>query len=211
MGTRDVSALRVPGLQVGVAERALMGESRSGDMGVALSFTDGALVGAIDGRGHGAAAAEASRRALEALSAGPGATLGELFGACHEALRGTRGAVMTLVSFNFASAELSWFGVGNVEGRLLHADQAVRPEAPMLLGGVVGQSLPAIRPSRQRLQRGDMLVLATDGVAPDFAVQRHLGSVDVIAGKILAEHARAQDDALVVVARYLGTTMGGEA
>ena len=206
-----MSALRIPGLQVGVAERALMGEARSGDLGVAIPFADGALVGAIDGLGHGDAAADASRRALEALSADPNAALGELFDTCHAALKGTRGAVMTLVSFSFAAAELSWFGVGNVEARLLRADQAARPEAPMLLGGVVGQSLPGIRPSRQRLQRGDMLVLATDGVAPNFAVQRHLGSVDVIAGKILAEHARPEDDALVVVARYLGTTIFGEA
>jgi phosphoserine phosphatase RsbX len=204
-----VSALRVPGLQVGVASRALIGEDRSGDVGVAIPFDDGALVGAIDGLGHGAAAADASQRALDALRTGPEAGLVELFGLCHKALKGTRGAVMTLVSFNFASAELSWFGVGNVEARLLRADQAVRPDAPMLLGGVVGQSLPGIRPSRQRLHRGDMLVLATDGVAPDFGVQRHLGSVDVIAGKILAEHGRVEDDALVVVARFLGTTMGG--
>jgi negative regulator of sigma-B (phosphoserine phosphatase) len=206
-----VSALRIPGLQVGVAERALIGEARSGDVGVAIPFADGALVGAIDGLGHGDAAADASRRALEALRAEPDGALDELFDACHAALRGTRGAVMTLVSFDFATGELSWFGVGNVEARLLRADQAARAEAPMLLGGVVGQSLPGIRPSRQRLQRGDMLVLATDGVAPDFAVRRHLGSVDVIAGKILAEHARPEDDALVVVARYLGTTMPGEA
>jgi negative regulator of sigma-B (phosphoserine phosphatase) len=196
---------------VGVAERALLGEARSGDLGVAIPFADGALVGAIDGLGHGDAAADAACRALEALSARPDAVLGELFDACHTALRGTRGAVMTLVSFDFAATELSWFGVGNVEARLLHADQAARPEAPMLLGGVVGQSLPGIRPSRQRLRRGDMLVLATDGVAPDFAVQRHLGSVDVIAAKILAERARPEDDALVVVARYLGTTIFGEA
>ena len=197
-------------LERGEAGEPLAGESRSGDLAVFAPFEGGALVATIDGLGHGDAAADASLRALEALREGPEGRLVELFDTCHAALRGTRGAVMTLVSFNFRTEELAWFGVGNVEARLLRADRAARPEAPMLLGGVVGQSLPGIRPSRQRLRRGDMLVLATDGVAPDFAVHRHLGSVDVIAGKILAQHARPEDDALVVVARYLGTTIPGE-
>lgn len=194
----------IPGLRVGVAERALIGETRSGDIAVVLPFAGGALVGAIDGLGHGDAAADASQRALDALSDGPAARLPDLFEACHGALEGTRGAVMTLVSFDFAAGELSWFGVGNVEARLLRADEAARPEAPMLLGGVVGQSLPGVRASRQSLHRGDMLVLATDGVGPHFAAARHHGPVDRIASRILAEHGRPEDDALVVVARYLG-------
>jgi hypothetical protein len=195
----------IPGLRVGVAERALIGEARSGDLAVVLPFNSGALVGAIDGLGHGDAAADASERALDALSGGPAARLPALFEACHGALQGTRGAVMTLVSFDFAAGELSWFGVGNVEARLLRADEAARPEAPMLLGGVVGQSLPGVRATRQSLHRGDMLVLATDGVGPHFGGRRHHGPVDRIASRILDEHARPEDDALVVVARYLGT------
>lgn len=206
-----MSAHEIPGLRVGVAERALFGEARSGDVAVVLPFAGGALVGAIDGLGHGDAAAVASERALVALRDGPAERLPALFEACHAALVGTRGAVMTLVSFDFEAGELSWFGVGNVEARLLRADEAARPEAPMLLGGVVGQSLPGVRASRQPLHRGDMLVLATDGIGPYFGAGRHHGPVERIASRMLAEHARPEDDALVVVARYLGTNMPGEA
>jgi phosphoserine phosphatase RsbX len=206
-----MSPYGIPGLRVGVAERALVGEARSGDVAVVLPFAGGALIGAIDGLGHGDAAADASHRALDALRDAPAARLPDLFEACHGALVGTRGAVMTLVSLDFAARELSWFGVGNVEARLLRADEAARPEAPMLLGGVVGQSLPGVRASRQPLQRGDMLVLATDGIGAHFAAGRRHGPVDGIAARILAEHARPEDDALVVVARYLGTNMPGEA
>jgi phosphoserine phosphatase RsbX len=200
-----MSALTIPGLQVGVAARPLSGEERSGDVAVALDFDGGALIGAIDGLGHGHAAADASQRALDAVRESPGASLAEIFEACHDALHRTRGAVMTLASFDFEAAELSWFGVGNVEARLLRTDRAEPPEAPMLMGGVVGQALPGIRPSRHRLHRGDMVLLATDGIAPQFAAGRHLGSVDGIAARILADHGRPADDALVVVARYLGT------
>jgi phosphoserine phosphatase RsbX len=205
VGALAVSALTVPGLQVGVAARPLSGHARSGDAAVALDFAGGALIGAIDGLGHGDAAADASQRAVAALGEAPGGPLPDLFEACHRALYRTRGAVMTLASLDFAAGELAWFGVGNVEARLLRADRAARAEAPMLLGGVVGQSLPGIRPSRHRLHRGDLLLLATDGVDPEFAAGRHLGSVDGIAARILADHGRPADDALVVVARYLGT------
>jgi phosphoserine phosphatase RsbX len=207
MGALPVSALTIPGLQVGVATRPLSGETRSGDLAVALEFADGALVGAIDGLGHGDAAADASERALEALREAPDGPLPALFETCHGALVGTRGAVMTLASFDFSAGELWWFGVGNVEARLVRADRTERAEAPMLLGGVVGQALPGIRPSHHRLHRGDILLLATDGVGPDFAAVRALGSVDGIASRILAEHGRHEDDALVVVARYLGTNI----
>jgi negative regulator of sigma-B (phosphoserine phosphatase) len=204
VGAFPLSALTIPGLQVGVAARPLSGQKRSGDMAVTLDFAGGALIGAVDGLGHGDAAADASQRAIDALRQAPGASLVQLFEACHDALYRTRGAVMTLASFDFDAGELSWFGVGNVEARLVHADRAARPEAPMLLGGVVGQALPRIRPSRHRLRRGDTLLLATDGIDPEFAAARHLGSVDGIAERILGEHGRPADDALVVVARYLG-------
>jgi negative regulator of sigma-B (phosphoserine phosphatase) len=206
-----MSALTVPGLQVGVASRPLSGQTRSGDVAVAFDFAGGALIGAIDGLGHGDAAADASRRALEALREAPAGSLADLFEACHDALRRTRGAVMTLASFDFAVGELAWFGVGNVDARLLRADRAQPPEAAMLLGGVIGHALPGIRPSRHQLRRGDMLLLATDGVDPQFAAGRHLGPVDGIAARILAEHGRPADDALVVVARYLGSNIRGQA
>jgi negative regulator of sigma-B (phosphoserine phosphatase) len=206
-----VNALTIPGLQVGIAGRPLFGEERSGDIAVALPFSGGALVGAVDGLGHGDAAAAASAAALEALGRHPEADLTSLFRRCDAALVGTRGAVMTLVSFDFAAGTITWFGVGNVEARLLRADAAARADAPMLLGGVVGQSMPAVRASRQRLWRGDMLVLATDGVGPEFGRGGQHGSVERIASRLLVEHGRVEDDALVVVARYLGSTIPDEA
>jgi negative regulator of sigma-B (phosphoserine phosphatase) len=211
VGAAGVNALTMPGLQVGIAGRPLFGEERSGDMAVSLPFPGGALVGAVDGLGHGDAAAAASAAALEALSKHPEADLGSLFARCDAALVGTRGAVMTLVSFDFGAGTITWFGVGNVEARLVRADAAARADAPMLLGGVVGQSMPSVRASNQRLRRGDMLMLATDGVGPEFSRGRHHGSVDRIASRILVDHGRIEDDALVVVARYLGSTISSEA
>ena len=94
-----------------VATLALEGEHESGDLHVVAPFDGGALVAAIDGLGHGPEAAAAARRAAEALVRHSGQPAIELFDRCHENLRGTRGAVITLASFNGASGTMSWAGV----------------------------------------------------------------------------------------------------
>jgi hypothetical protein len=55
------------------------------------------------------------------------------------------------------------------------------------------------------LERGDLVVLATDGVAARYADTRLLaGSLGEMAEHIVATHAREEDDALALVVRYRG-------
>jgi phosphoserine phosphatase RsbX len=194
-------------LEVGVAERALPGEHRSGDRAVLVAYQGGALVAAIDGLGHGGGAADAAAVAAEVLTAHPGDEPTQLLDACHEALSGTRGAVMTLAWFDLEGARLSWTGVGNVEGRLVHAAAGVGAptEGALTKGGVVGYNLPSIRVTSADLLAGDVMVLATDGIDSGFAHAIATGgTAQDIADRILAEHGKEGDDALVVVVRYLG-------
>lgn len=182
-------------------------EPDSGDLHVVVEFEGGALVAAIDGLGHGVEAGEASLAAARVLAAFPGEPLVRLFERCHEALHKTRGAVMTLASFDAWGSRLTWTGVGNVEAFLLRADPLAQPprEVVSLRGGILGFQLPALRPSVTHVSRGDTLVLATDGIHSGFAerLPLHAGPQE-IAESVLARHARGNDDALVVVARYLG-------
>jgi negative regulator of sigma-B (phosphoserine phosphatase) len=193
-------------LELGIAERAIAGERRSGDRAVLVSYQGGALAAAIDGLGHGGDAADAAAAAAEVLSAHPDEDPAHLIEACHRALTRTRGAVMTLAWFDLESGRLSWTGVGNVEGRLVHAGAG--PGAPtegaLTKGGVVGYNLPTIRVTSTALDAGDVMVLATDGIDSGFAQAiTQGGSAQDIADRILAGHAKAADDALVVVVRYL--------
>jgi len=192
-------------LELGVAERALPGEWRSGDRAVLVAYEGGALVAAIDGLGHGAEAADAADVAAQVLAEHPEEEPVQLLERCHRALARTRGAVMTVAWFDLAGHSLSWTGVGNVEGRLVHA--AAGPRAPthgaLTKGGVVGYNLPSIRVTGTDLDDGDVMVLATDGI--DSAFARAIGeggSAQEIADRILAAHGKASDDALVVVVRY---------
>jgi phosphoserine phosphatase RsbX len=193
-------------LELGIAERALPGEPRSGDRAVLVAYDGGALVAAVDGLGHGGGAADAADAAAEVLIAHPDDEPAHLLETCHHALARTRGAVMTLAWFDLRHGRLSWTGVGNVEGRLVHA--GARPGTPtegaFTRGGVVGYNLPSIRVTSAELLVGDVIVLATDGIDSGFAAAMTAGGpAQEIADRILAQHGKPGDDALVVVVRYL--------
>ena len=179
----------------------------SGDLHVVAPFDYGALLATIDGLGHGPEAALAARRAAEILRAHAALPVKELIERCHEGLRKTRGAVMSVASLDTRSSTIDWCGVGNVECVLLSADQGASPSCQALStrGGVVGYRLPPLKSSTISVSAGDVLIFATDGIRSGFVdsidVERE---VQVTADAVLAQWTRGSDDALVFVARYLG-------
>jgi serine phosphatase RsbU (regulator of sigma subunit) len=195
-----------PGLWIewGFAGRALPGEPISGDLHLVSDFPGGALAAVIDGLGHGPDAAAASAAAAEALKADPASPVLRQVAACHAALRSTRGVVLSLAAFNYASHTVSWVGVGNVEGILLRADGTAR-ESIVSRAGVVGYQLPPLREASHPVRPGDLLILATDGIRSSVVEQRlEDDAPQAIANRILALHGKTTDDALVLVVRYLG-------
>jgi hypothetical protein len=195
-----------PLLEWGVASLALPGETVSGDMHLVEPFEHGALVAAVDGLGHGEEAAAAAALAIATLRAHPEESILTLLQRCHKALRETpRGVALTLASFNASAGTITWLGVGNVEGALLHAGAKTGRDDLLLYRGVVGSHMPLLRASVVPVAAGDTLVLATDGIRGGFTERLVLeDSPQHIADGILARHATGKDDALVLVARYLG-------
>lgn len=191
-------------LDWGIASRPFAGEAASGDAAV-VAMSDGvALVAAVDGLGHGAEAAFAAETAAAVLREFAGEEVESLLHRCHRRLEGTRGAAISLASVSAAARTLTWLAVGNVEGRLIRPGVPAAVSSLMLPGGLAGHELPRLVPRSVPLRHGDTLVLATDGVASDFDRALDLGgSGQEVADRILDATARATDDALVVVARYV--------
>lgn len=195
-------------LEWAFASRPIEGQLRCGDACTVKPFPGGALVAAVDGLGHGDAAADASELCVKVLEEQPGAPVDQQLLKCHERLKATRGVVMSLVRFDHARAELTWAGIGNVEAVLVRNGPMVkkRRESLMVFGGVVGGQLAGVRTSSLSLSRGDLLMLATDGLRPDFTHELEpFGECKAIAQKSLLKWGKGNDDALVVVARWLGT------
>jgi hypothetical protein len=191
----------------GVAARPLHGELRSGDLHVVAPFPGGVLVGAVDGLGHGDEAADAADAVADVLSGSPAEPVVSLVRRCHEALRGTRGAAMSIASVA-GTGSVSWLGVGNVEAVLLRNDSTTQARESLLLrGGVVGYRLPNLLVSTVSMGVRDLLILTTDGIARFSLDDLLLRDPPArIAAVILARFARATDDALVLVARFRGSS-----
>ena len=190
-----------------MAMRCRRGEATSGDLAVVSLLPEGVLVAGIDGLGHGDEAARAARKAAEVVRQSPSQDLALLVQRCHDALKGTRGAAITLAFVSLSEGGVTWLGVGNVEGRVLSGDpSATQPKGSLPLGtGVPGHELPPVRATKLDLRTGDVIVLATDGVASAFADSLDVsGSTQAISERILSDHWKPLDDGLVVTVRYLG-------
>lgn len=191
-------------LEVGIAHVSLAGEVESGDRCFVHHSGERAVIAVIDGLGHGAGAAHAADAACAALEAPGGQSLSQLMLGCHERLRGTRGAAMTLLELDFKARRLEWIGVGNIAVVLVRQEKTGRLGRTELLarGGVVGVSMPTAVAYGLRVIPGDLLVAATDGV--NIAFVEDIVLIDPpqrLADRLLARHQTGRDDALVMVAQ----------
>ena len=194
-------------IEWGMASRNMKGQIGSGDCHMIRSFPNGLLIAVVDGLGHGQEAAIAAKKAVESLSEFAQEPLSSLMNHCHRELTNTRGAVVSLVSFNFPKKTMTWLGVGSVEGVLFRADPRATPVSLILLldSGVLGYRLPPLLEATIAIEPGDTLILATDGIRRDFSEKLLLkDSPQKIADHIMEKFGKETDDALVLVVRYLG-------
>lgn len=190
-------------LEWAVASRLVAGETDCGDKAMVISSQTRSLIAVVDGVGHGSAAAYAAQLAIERLRENAEESLSTLIRRCHDALRDTRGVAMGLASFDGSPGAMTWVGVGNVQGRLVRDDTDLGASM-MLTAGIAGHRLSRLHPATLGIRRGDLLLLATDGLREGFADSLdRKGSVQDIADRVLSEYHRPQDDGLLLVARYL--------
>ncbi len=188
-------------IEWGLAAAPLLGETISGDRHIIKSFPEGILIAVMDGLGHGYEAAEASKIATAILDAYAHESIIPLVRRCHEALKGTRGVVMSIAKISLPDNMMAWLGVGNIEGVLLRGEER---ERVLLRGGVLGYQLPNLKESIIPIMQGDILIFVTDGIRSDFEIGIKLSDKpQQIADSIMAQFSKGTDDALVMVVRYI--------
>lgn len=196
---------RCGGLEWAACATTYPGQMRSGDAFLVQKTEAGVLVAVVDGLGHGEEAADAAEQALASLGRTAGHSLVRSFNACHETLRGSRGAVMTLAVLDPDRSQLAWLAVGNVDAVVLRRPRWGLPQtscAVTLRAGVVGDRLPPLREATVAMAAGDTLIAVTDGIFPSFLDDLDL-SLDAraLARRVHRCYSRTDDDALVLVAR----------
>lgn len=155
-----------------------------------------------DGLGHGPDAAAASREAVRVFGTVSTLDPAEVMERLHGALRGTRGAAAAVAAVDPVAGTVRFSGVGNIGASVLSGGES---RSMVSLNGIVGHEARKIREFEYPFPAGSLLVLHSDGLGTRWSLDRYpgLGARDplLIAGVLLRDFTRGNDDTTVVVLR----------
>jgi hypothetical protein len=156
----------------------------------------------IDGLGHGPTAAEAADTAVAALEGAPELTAVEALSLCHAVLAKTRGAAVSIADIDLEKRNITFVGIGNVEGILRSGgrDQHLVP-----LRGIAGSAAPRVRAFDFALSEEWLLLMHSDGISSRVSLTDRDIPVDsesarLLADDLLTQWGRERDDATLVIA-----------
>jgi anti-sigma regulatory factor (Ser/Thr protein kinase)/serine/threonine protein phosphatase PrpC len=202
------AALDCP-LVFGVATRPCPLMPVNGDSFVIQRWGESALVGVIDGVGHGQFAYRAAQAARHYVERHYDQPLADIFMGVARACRATRGVVMGLARFDWGQGALTFASVGNVEARVFDSPEPMNFVVPR---GILGLTLRRPVVTQHRWAPSNVMVLYSDGLSThwrwsDFP---HLAeaSATVAAQELLHAFAREADDATIVVIKRRGNLAG---
>lgn len=198
---RPLPTMSFKWLEFGAATRACRLLPENGDTIIMKQWEGSALVGIIDGLGHGRFAQKASQTARQYVEQHFDQSLENLFRGVGRACRATRGVVMALCRFDLARQTVSIASVGNVEMRLIGCDHA----RLVVRRGVLGLNAPNPVVSENPWTSSNILIVHSDGLRTrwqwdefkDVAQERP----SVIARDLLNKLGKMEDDATVVVVK----------
>lgn len=193
-----------PLLEVGVASRPYPGAKVNGDAFFSCRWSEGSLVGVLDGLGHGPHAHQASTRARHFIERRPWAPLPALLAGVDRECRTTRGVVLGLARLDHADpTRLHFAGIGNIEMRLVGPGFSRRVVSRR---GTLGVGIPRPLILTEEWGADHLLVLHSDGLTSSWSADEVLGgrwklAAQDLAGHLLEHLVRGRDDATVLVAR----------
>jgi anti-sigma regulatory factor (Ser/Thr protein kinase) len=189
----------VAGYRFGAISIPVQGETECGD-GWALAHDENCTtLMVVDGLGHGTFAAVAAEAAQRAFAEAPAESPRGLLERAHRALGSTRGAAAAVARVA-ATGKVSYAGVGNISGHLVSAEKS---QGLISHNGTLGLTMPRLQQFEYERAAESFLVMHSDGLSARWDLhqnaalrQRHPA---IIAAVLYRDHARARDDATVVV------------
>jgi anti-sigma regulatory factor (Ser/Thr protein kinase) len=180
----------------------LAGEMVCGD-GYAMRRAGASLLAMLaDGLGHGPTAADCAARAIETFQQSKEETPAKLIQEIHVALRGTRGAAVSVAALDPVSRQIHFSGVGNVLGVLSGPGYSKNFVA---MPGIVGHHMAAVREFTYDWPAGSVVLIYSDGIGTHWSLDEYEGltSLDpsLISAVIYRDRKRGRDDASVLAIR----------
>ena len=184
--------------------RPCLGERVSGDAVVIRPLEGGIFAAIVDVLGHGPEAHELALRIDAYLTRYASSDILGLMTRLHQHVQGTRGAAAGLCAIDAVEGRVVYAGTGNtvlrrfgkIDMRLVSYD------------GVLGQNMRTPKLQSLQLEKGDLVVLYTDGVqdrftAEDYPSIFHHAPKDVVR-TIIERFGKDYDDAACIAVRYSG-------
>lgn len=160
------------------------------------------LVMLADGLGHGSTAAECAALAIDAFQQSKEETPAKLIREIHVALRGTRGAAVSVAALDPEAREVRFSGVGNVLG-LMGGSGPSRSFVAM--PGIVGHHMATVREFTYDWPAESLVLIYSDGIGSHWSLDDYegLASLDpsLISAVIYRDRKRGRDDASVLAFR----------
>jgi serine/threonine protein phosphatase PrpC len=189
-------------LDFGVATRSCREMTENGDAFVFKRWNQFALMGVIDGLGHGPLAQHASHTARQYVEEHCDQPLRNLFRDAGRACHGTRGVVMALARLDFSRRLLTVASVGNIETRLVGGSKKLDL---MVRRGIVGLNAPEAVPAELPWSLESTLIMHSDGLSDRWSWNEYQRLADaapeVLAHRMLEDLGKIDDDATVIVVR----------
>ena len=187
---------------VGVVCVPLHGQEECGD-DWAIDVSPGRVAAVlVDGLGHGAGAAVAALAGMSAFHDAASRPPELMLPLIHDAMHTTRGAALSITVIDQAAGTARFCGVGNVDGRIVSADEN-RNLIPQ--NGIVGHNMPRPLAVDVPWTADARLVMHSDGLSSRWRPDSYPGLVArhpaLLAGVLFRDFARARDDATVLVIR----------
>ncbi len=193
--------------EFGVVTVPLRGEVANGDAYCLRHHADGWTLIVADGLGHGQEAATASSEAVRLFRDHEDEHPTAIIAAVHGGLRPTRGGAVSVARYDAGRALLTFCGIGNVAGTLV--DGAVS-RGTVTLAGTAGHNARRLQAFDYPLAPDGLFVLCSDGIGSGWSLNDYPGLAGahpaLVAAVIYRDHARARDDATVVVVRARSPT-----
>jgi len=189
-------------MEFGIVHRPKSGRNISGDAYLIKEEEEATLICLVDGLGSGEGAAEAAQAAIRCVKVNSTLPLSDIMAKCHQALKGTRGAVVALMHISFAESTLTFVGVGNIS---IHVRSTALIK-PISRNGIVGYRLPRLREFTYPYTPGDLFVLHTDGISNRFTLDsavwmKEAQDVQILADEIARNFGKKNDDVTILIAR----------
>jgi len=189
-------------MQVGIARRSLLNDQYCGDQSAYWQNEDRTIGCVIDGTGHGQKAEIVAKKALQYVADHLDDPLPEIFNGCDRVLRDSRGAVMDIAVVEHHTGLLTFAGIGDVGAKIFRSHRMTSLHLPVQ-DGTLGRGARTVRLHSEPLDRGDVVVIHSDGVTKRIDLERYESGVfsdaQKLAESILADFGRNTDDSAVLV------------